>query len=78
MGRRDFFQKKLFMVAGKGWGGGGGGGKILKANFEGRCSTWARGTNDQVIPRGEDFRKMFSNLKTVNLKVFPNYSAIFT
>ena len=24
MGRRDFFQKKLFMVAGKGWGGGGG------------------------------------------------------
>ena len=23
MGRRDFFQKKLFMVAGKGWGGGG-------------------------------------------------------
>ena len=50
----------------------------FESKFLGPLFYMGGATNDQVIPMGEDFRKMFSNLNTVNLKVFPNYIAIFT
>ena len=36
-------------------------------------------TNDQIMPRIESFTNaFFSNLNTLNLKIFPNHDGIFT
>ena len=72
-GEGTFSKKSFSWLQGRGW-------RVtnFESKFLGPLFYMGGATNDQVIPMGEDFRKMFSNLNTVNLKVFPNYIAIFT
>ena len=51
--------------------------KIFLDKFIGDCSTWW--INDQIMPLAREFHKRISSaLKTVILKISPNYEGVYT
>ena len=51
--------------------------KFFLDKFIGDCSTWW--INDQIMPLAREFHKRISSaLKTVNLKISPNYEGVYT